>query len=92
MYRRPREIELKKEQTIEAIRAAVESLHEKIDLDEEGCYEEPQVTADNEKLQATLQKMPRVCGSYNYLHLRRAEGSTGRSNGQFLAACGWVLK
>ena len=49
--------QLKKEQTIEAIRAAVESLHEKINLDEEGCYEAPEVTADNEKLQATLQKM-----------------------------------
>ena len=49
--------ELKKGQTIEVIRAAVESLHEKVDLDEEGCYETPQVTADSGQLQATLQKM-----------------------------------
>ena len=49
--------ELKKEQTVEVIKAAVESLHEQVNLDEEGCYEVPEVTADNEQLQATLQKM-----------------------------------
>ena len=48
--------ELDYEQTLEAVSAAVESLTEQIDLEQEGCYHEPQVTSDDERLQAALEK------------------------------------
>ena len=42
--------ELDYERTLEAVRAAVDSLTEELDLDEAGCYRSPQVTADDERL------------------------------------------
>lgn len=48
--------ELDYEQTLEAVSAAVESLTEQIDLEQEGCYHEPQVTSDDERIQAALEK------------------------------------
>ena len=49
--------ELDYDLTLEAIRSAVDSLEEQVDLDQEGCYHVPQVTSDNEQLLATLEKL-----------------------------------
>ena len=85
--------QLKKEQTIEAIRAAVESLHEKINLDEEGCYEEPQVTADNEKLQATLQKMQKYADlTITYTFGEQKEVLDGATVSSWLHVDGFEVK
>ncbi len=48
--------ELDYEQTFDTICSAVDSLTDQIDLEQEGCYREPQVTADNEQLLAALEK------------------------------------
>lgn len=48
--------ELDYEQTFDTICSAVDSLTDLIDLEQEGCYREPQVTADNEQLLAALEK------------------------------------
>ena len=49
--------QLNPEKTQEAICNAIEELDQKIDLDENGCYEEPKITSDNEKLQETFAKL-----------------------------------
>ena len=48
--------ELDYEQTFDTICSAVDSLTDQIDLEQEGCYREPQVTADNEQLLAAPEK------------------------------------
>ena len=59
--------ELDYEQTLEAVSAAVESLTEQIDLEQEGCYHEPQVTSDDEQLQAALEKAQKyTAGTITY--------------------------
>ena len=54
--------ELKKEQTLEAIRTAVEGLKDYVNLEEEDCYEVPEITSDNEELNALLEKMQKYAG------------------------------
>lgn len=49
--------ELDYDRTLEAVSSAVNSLEEQIDLVQEGCYHEPQITSDNEQLQAALEKL-----------------------------------
>lgn len=49
--------QLNRERTQEAICNAIEELEQKIDLDENGCYKEPKITSDNEKLQETFAKL-----------------------------------
>ena len=48
---------LNREKTFAAIQAAVEGLEEHISLNEAGCYEAAQITADNEELKNTLEKL-----------------------------------
>ncbi|MDE7247371.1 MAG: L,D-transpeptidase/peptidoglycan binding protein [Lachnospiraceae bacterium] len=48
---------LNRKKTIEAIKAAVDSLEEQVDLAAAGCYEEPRVTAEDEKLKKTYEKL-----------------------------------
>lgn len=48
--------ELDYEQTLKSVSAAVESLTEQINLEQEGCYHEPQITSDDEQLLAALEK------------------------------------
>ena len=45
------------DRTLETIRSAVSGLKEQADLDASGCYLAPQITADNEQLQATLAEL-----------------------------------
>lgn len=51
--------QLKRLRTEEVIEAAVASLAELVDLSEEGCYEEPSVTSQDERLQAALKTLKR---------------------------------
>lgn len=48
---------LNREKTIEAVRAAVDSLEEQVDLDAAGCYEEPGVTSEDAVLKKTYEKL-----------------------------------
>lgn len=48
---------LNREKTIEVIKAAVESLEEQVDLEAAGCYEEPEVTSEDETLKKTYEKL-----------------------------------
>ncbi|MCD8196938.1 MAG: L,D-transpeptidase/peptidoglycan binding protein [Lachnospiraceae bacterium] len=43
--------------TLAAVRAAVAGLEEEVDLDAEGCYETPEICADDEELQSLLTKL-----------------------------------
>lgn len=54
--------ELDYERTLEAVRAAVDSLTEELDLDEAGCYRSPQVTADDERLLNALNTAQKYTG------------------------------
>ena len=54
--------ELNYERTLEAVRAAVDSLTEELDLDEAGCYRSPQVTADDARLLNALNKAQKYTG------------------------------
>ena len=54
--------ELDYERTLAAVRSAVDSLTGQLDLDREGCYRKPQVTADDERLAATLDKLQKCTG------------------------------
>lgn len=48
---------LNREKTIEVIKASVDGMEEQVNLDEAGCYEEPKVTSEDTKLQATYTKL-----------------------------------
>lgn len=48
---------LNRNKTIEAIKAAVDGLKEQLDLEEAGCYEEPEVTSEDAGLQGTYTKL-----------------------------------
>lgn len=48
---------LNRGKTIEAIRAAVDSLEKQIDLEAAGCYEEPKITSEDEVLKKTYEKL-----------------------------------
>lgn len=48
---------LNRERTMEAVKAAVESLEEQVDLEAAGCYEEPKVTLEDEALKKTYEKL-----------------------------------
>lgn len=48
---------LNREKTIEAVKAAVESLEEQVDLEAAGCYEEPGVTLEDAGLKRTYEKL-----------------------------------
>lgn len=48
---------LNRGRTIEAIRAAVDSLEEEIDLEAAGCYEEPEITSESAALKKTYEKL-----------------------------------
>ena len=48
---------LNRERTIEAVKAAVDSLEEQVDLEAAGCYEEPKVTLEDEALKKTYEKL-----------------------------------
>lgn len=48
---------LNRERTIEAIKAAVDSLEEQVDLEAAGCYEEPKVTSEDAELKKTYEKL-----------------------------------
>lgn len=54
--------ELNWQSTYEAIKGAVESLEEQVDLDASGCYETPEITSENEQLKSTLEKLQRYAG------------------------------
>lgn len=54
--------ELKKEQTLDVIRAAVEGLENYVNLEEADCYEVPEITSENEELKALLEKMQKYAG------------------------------
>lgn len=49
--------ELDYDRTLEAVSSAVDRLEEQLDLVQEGCYHEPQITSDNEQLLAALKKL-----------------------------------
>ncbi len=48
---------LNREKTIEAIKAAVDGLEEQVDLEEAGCYEEPKITSEDERLKAAYARL-----------------------------------
>lgn len=48
---------LNRAKTIEAIKAAVDSLAEQVDLDAAGCYEEPKVTSEDAGLKGAYEKL-----------------------------------
>lgn len=48
---------LDKEQTLEAIKNAVSELQASVDLDQEDCYQKPEITQEDEKLNDTLQQL-----------------------------------
>lgn len=48
---------LNREKTMEAIRAAVESLEEQIDLEAAGCYEGPEITSEDAELKRSYEKL-----------------------------------
>lgn len=56
--------QLDQEKTLQVIEAAVQGLEEKVDLDQEGCYKAPKVTAEDEQLSKALEKLK------NYADLR----------------------
>lgn len=45
------------DKTVEALKAAVDGMEEGVDLDEAGCYEKPQITLEDAKLQETYAKL-----------------------------------
>lgn len=45
------------EKTLDVIREAVSSLESRVNLDEAGCYQEPEVTAEDEKLNQVFEKL-----------------------------------
>lgn len=60
---------LNRNKTIEVIKAAVDRLDERVDLDEAGCYEEPRVTSEDAGLQdiyARLQNYVNVVITYPF--------------------------
>lgn len=54
--------QLKWQDTLEVIRAAVSGLEEQVDLDAAGCYQVPAVTADDEHLLKTLEQLQKYAG------------------------------
>lgn len=56
--------QLDQEKTLNVIETAVQGLEERVDLDQEGCYKTPKVTADDEQLSKALEKLK------NYADLR----------------------
>ncbi|MCI8376065.1 MAG: L,D-transpeptidase family protein [Lachnospiraceae bacterium] len=48
---------LNHKKTLEALEAAVETLSERVDLDEADCYEKPRITRESEELKAALAKL-----------------------------------
>lgn len=48
---------LNHKKTSEALEAAVETLSERVDLDEADCYEKPRITRESEELKAALAKL-----------------------------------
>lgn len=48
---------LNRTKTLEVIRAAVAELEERVNLEEEGCYETAKITSENEGLQAAFEKL-----------------------------------
>lgn len=48
---------LNHKKTLEALEAAVETLSERLDLDEADCYEKPRITRESEELKAALAKL-----------------------------------
>ena len=48
---------LDREKTMAAIKAAVESLEEQVDLEAAGCYAEPKITAEDAELNKTYEKL-----------------------------------
>jgi hypothetical protein len=48
---------LNEQKTLETIRDAVEQMAEQVDLDASGCYEVPEITLDNEALQAAMEQI-----------------------------------
>ena len=48
---------LNRDKTIEVIKAAVEGLEERVDLEAAGCYEEPKITAEDARLQEAYAKL-----------------------------------
>lgn len=49
--------QLNRRKTLEALETAVETLEERVDLDEADCYERPEITAENQDLKAALAKL-----------------------------------
>lgn len=54
--------QLNRQKTLDAVQGAVAALEEEVDLDAEGCYEVPEVTAENEQLAQTLEKLQQYAG------------------------------
>lgn len=48
---------LDRDKTIEAIKTAVDGMEEQVNLEEAGCYEEPEVTSEDTQLQDTYAKL-----------------------------------
>lgn len=53
---------LDRQKTLETIQEAVSSLAEQTDLDEDGCYLTPSVTAEDEELNQVLEKLQKYAG------------------------------
>lgn len=72
--------QLDEEKTLETIRGAVLGLKERVSLDEAGCYETPQVTAEDEELlqvQEKLQKYADIRITYTFgEHQEVLDGAT----------------
>lgn len=52
--------QLNRAKTLEAVKAVVAELEERVNLEEAGCYERPEITLENERLQAAFEKLERL--------------------------------
>ncbi|NBJ91774.1 L,D-transpeptidase family protein [Parablautia muri] len=48
---------LNRDKTVEVLKAAVDGMEEQVDFDQAGCYEEPEITLEDAKLQETYAKL-----------------------------------